>query len=292
MTLECALSGDPVPILEGLMRGHVSGLPAEYLVDYQPIPPPADWMALVRQGKRPIQFEWRTPLRRVLVEQSMVLFTFEEMPRQVQPVIELLAALPFEIASFATIHPSWRGGSNPYYAPAFGDGHLPHGWACAFRGRGHDRLVSPRWLPAGPWQLHRDEDMSFVQFHDLALDAEAALAVARPAHARMGITPEGGFIARPHLYEHDLSGYYRPEQRLIKVLVSRRDVSSQEMLDASAAVHEQAFGPARPIESVAFVFMEEDRARRHLRELWLHGLQCHAIIKGTETRLDGRDEPG
>ena len=33
-----------------------------------------------------------------------------------------------------------------YEKTSFGEGHLPHGWASAFKGKGHDRLVSRRWL--------------------------------------------------------------------------------------------------------------------------------------------------
>jgi hypothetical protein len=292
MPLETALSGDAVALVEALACGpYFVGPPDECSAEYERAAIPPDWTSLLRAGKWPLQLEWHGARRRLLIEPALVTVAFGEVPRRVDAVTELLATLPFEIASFATIHPSWRAGDGAYLAPSFGDGHLPHGWACAFRGRGHDRLVSRRWLPAGPWRLHEQGDMSFVQFHDLDLDAASALAQARPGHARMGITPEGGFIYTDYVYEHDLAGHYRPAQRMLKILVSRRDVSRTEMLDACAARFEQALGPERPIDDVAFVFIEEARARRHLRELWLRGLRCHAMIKGVETRLDGPEEP-
>ena len=46
------------------------------------------------------------------------------------------------------------------------------------------------------------------------------------------------------------------------------------------------FGPDQPIESVAYVFISEADARRHLHELWLRELECWAFADGKEIRLD------
>src|SRR5690606_11851077 len=76
-----------------------------------------------------------------------------------------IVPLNFELFTAGTVHLiEWD--DLAYVAPSFADMHYPHGWACAFKGPGHDRLVSRRWLEHGPWRLIRDNenDVSFVQF--------------------------------------------------------------------------------------------------------------------------------
>src|SRR5262245_38577060 len=148
--------------------------------------------------------------------------------------------------------------------PGFSDLHFPLGWACAFRGEGHDRLVSRRWLEFGPWRLLRgDNDVSFVQFHDLDADPDIAFAQARLRHERMGITATGGLIQSEYVYTQPIDGLYAPEECRLRILVHGREVSQLEMLDACAARHYQALGPGRPLKSIAYVFADEGEARFH-----------------------------
>ena len=213
-------------------------------------------------------------------------------PRDPAAVLDLLSGVPFELASFGTLHPEWRAGAEPYYAPSFGDQHFPHGWGCAFRGEGHARLVSRRWLEYGPWRLHRaPDDLSLVQFHELDADAATALEQARPGHRRMGITDEGGFLQSGYLFAHEVRGVYEPAEQLLKVVVHGRTVPQREMLDACALRHYRTLGPERPVEQVAYVFVEERNARAHLHELWLRELECRALVDGLEIRLDEDPAP-
>ncbi|MFF0776571.1 hypothetical protein ACFYUK_47365 [Nonomuraea wenchangensis] len=70
-------------------------------------------------------------------------------------MLRSLAGTPFRPASFAGVHREWGDRAEPYRARSFGGGHYPHGWACAFRSKGHLTLVSRRWLEHGPWRLLR-----------------------------------------------------------------------------------------------------------------------------------------
>src|SRR5690606_34932321 len=136
---------------------------------------------------------------------------------------ELMVAA-FELAVVQTwFRWEWPEG---YVAPSFADMHYPHGWACAFKGPGHDRLVSRRWLAYGPWRLIRDDehDVSFVQFHDLDADAKTALEQAKPGHQRMGISNEGGFIQSRYVYETDFDGNYLSEDHVLEIVVHGREV--------------------------------------------------------------------
>src|SRR6185436_9555656 len=120
------------------------------------------------------------------------------------------------ICSTASLYPEWADGSpgDPYRAPNFAELHFGHGWACAFRGEGHDRLVSRRWLDFGPWKLRRGaNDTSLVQFHALGVDAATALEQARIGHERMGISDSGGFIQARYVYAFELRGIYDKARR-------------------------------------------------------------------------------
>ncbi|MFI1566259.1 hypothetical protein ACH4ZX_24925 [Streptomyces sp. NPDC020490] len=48
----------------------------------------------------------------------------------------------------------------------------------------------------------------------------------------------------------------------------------------------QALGPDRPVERVAYVFMDAEAAHAHLHALWLRELECWTIEQGDEIRLD------
>ena len=96
-----------------------------------------------------------------------------QLPDAFATIVEGLAwieALPFEVCSIGSIYPDeWI----KLDGIGFGNMHSSHGWACAFRGKGHDRLVSRRWLDFGPWRvIRRPGDLTLVQFHDLDVDAE------------------------------------------------------------------------------------------------------------------------
>lgn len=213
-----------------------------------------------------------------------------KMDPQMSPVFACLEALPFTVAVIASLHPQWR--RLGYKAPSLGGGLPPHGWLCAFRGPGHDRLVSRRWLEYGPWRLHhRPEDLSIVEFHDPAADAETALAQAKPGHRRMGITSEGGYIQPNFVYTCPPRGYYDPATGLLKVVVHGRPLTRRELLEACALRIETRQVEPGPVRNVAYVFMEEDEAQDNLHELWLRALECRAIRLGNEVRLDEEHQP-
>ena len=204
-------------------------------------------------------------------------------------VMELLVPLPFELAVFVAIDDAWWPSYTP---PGFGDLHALHGWGCAFRGAGHDRLVSRRWLEHGPWRLARGpEDLSLVQFHDFAADEATALAQAKVGHARMGISRQGGFLQEPFVFAHDIQGLYVAEEKKLVISAADRDVSESEMLDACAARRLRRNDPEAPIERIAYLWTDEAVARRHVDALWLRELECWALVDGRRVRLDGAEGP-
>lgn len=268
--------------------------PSSLSVDRQPREPSPDWVERWVAGcETSVVAYWGEGLGVHLVyHRDRIVYASFPFERDAESVLALLSEIPFEIASFRTLHPEWLATDPPHLAPSFGRLHIPHGWACAFKAGGHDQLVSRRWLDYGPWRVLRGgDDLSLVQFHDLDADAAAALAQAAPAHARMGITDTGGFIQSDYVYLYGLEGLYDAATRLLKVVVHGREVSQRELLDACAARRYRALGPARPLDNIAYVFLEESNALSHLHELWLRELQCLTIREGLEVRLDAEYDP-
>jgi hypothetical protein len=266
------------------------GVPGEIYVDDAPWRDAPDLETMLGSAQRVLNLRWASNGGGLGYDaRGLVRCHWPDAKFSIAEFRTLLQHLPFRWMSAATMSSVWGPGGQPhdYLGPGFGEGHYDHGWACAFKGDGHDQLVSRRWLDYGPWRLIRgDNDVSLVQFHDLEADDLVALEQAKPGHQCMGISPEGGFIEPlPFPWKFpDLRKLYDPGARVLTVVVHGRTVSGREMLEACALRRYQALEV--PVDNVAFVFLEERAAREHLHALWLRGLECRAIIAGREVRLD------
>lgn len=297
-TLKLGLTGpDPVALFRRTQEALLpdAGPPSSLLVGSKKRKVTPDWLERWSDGLQSFlvaEWEGRGWLR--LDPGEIVKTKLNGFDLDPRGLLALLADLPFTICSAAPLHEEWYGAlRGEYEALTLGDLHWPHGWGCLFRGEGHDRLVSRRWLDYGPWRLLRGaNDTSLVQFHDLDLDAAAALAQARPAHERMGYSDVGGYIQNNFTYSHDLKGlYYAAERKMIAAVPYGERVTQRQMLDACAARFYQALGAERPLDNVVYTFVDDDVAREHLHELWLRGLECRAFVKGVEGRLDDTYRP-
>jgi hypothetical protein len=286
-TLFLSLSGpDPTALARGLQR--LGWLPAELLtlnVDYKKKKPGIHWFN-----------EWAEKADKLtattdeghslVVDRKAGLVTLRRPDVEIDGnLFEALMAVPFELAVIGQVHVEWW--DEDYPAFSFSDGHVQHGWACAFRGAGHERLVSGRWLDFGPWRKHVLGDAGWIEFHDLAADAKTALQQALPGWERMGISDTGGFIQTGFIYKDDVGGVYDAETRKLKVIVpASGQVSQRKMLEMAAVRRDPRIQREKPIERIAFIFVDEANARRHLHELWLREHECWAIVEGQELRLD------
>ena len=210
-------------------------------------------------------------------------------------VIEIFSPLPWTVANFYDIFSSYEDSEwDEYIAPGFIDGHGGHGWACAFKGEGHNHLVSRRWLEYHPWHLIRDEenDISFVQFHDLDADPATALEQAKPGHRAMSMYGVGGYIGKTHPFSNDLRGVYLPDERNLRVVIpARKEITYSEMSDYCAARHFQAFSEGE-IDLLSFVFIEGKEAQPYIKDLWLREIEVSGFTpKGKEIRLDEDYQP-
>jgi hypothetical protein len=207
----------------------------------------------------------------------------------VDEALRWIERLPFEVCSLGTVFPEeWvQLEVEPF---GFGRGHYAHGWACAFRGRGHDRLVSRRWLEFGPWRvLRRPGDLTLVQFHDLNVDAATAALQARAGHERMGISDTGGYLQVPYPYSGNVEGLYVTEQRTLEITVAPgTSIEQVQMQDACAVRYQHRIlqPTEKRIDQIAYVFFDEEEARAHLHELWLRELEVWLVDGEGKRRLD------
>jgi MoxR domain in the MoxR-vWA-beta-propeller ternary systems len=162
-----------------------------------------------------------------------------------------------------------------------------------FRGKGHERLVSRRWLEHGPWLVRRIEnDTTCIQFHDADADVETAWAQTARAHDRMGISHIGGYLQHDYVFHSTIGGLYKAADRTLTIVRSGEPLEQVEMLDLCALRAQMRAGAKPPIDRVRVLFMEERDARRYLHELWLRELECWCIdAQGREVRLDDGYQP-
>jgi hypothetical protein len=225
---------------------------------------------------------------RIKFDSNLVLsVTLENFDSIKSDLLDVFKKIKFEVITVGGVYIEWDAIDSETYG--FGDGHGVLGMGCAFRGNGHTRVVSRRALEYGPWLVKRDEDLdvTYIQFHDLDADAQTALEQALPGHALMADPYEGIFIQTGYqILDESFRPLYEADTKTIKIIVHGREVTKAEMLDACATRRWQLLGEDKPVERAAFIFITEDEARDNLHELWLRELECWAIIKGVETRLD------
>ncbi len=249
------------------------------------VKPTANWASNLDNGMGTLRASWGDLMQThfTYMPPYVVSARIPDVPAEPAAVIDLIAGFPFEVAAFGVLHKSWL---DSYTPPGFSEMHALLGWACAFCGNGHDRLVSRRWLDFGPWRLIRSAgDVSFVQFHDLAADAETALRQAKSGQERMGISETGGYLQDNYIYRSDVRGLYLADERKLVIAAADR-VSQLEMRDACAVRRARRSDPKEPIGRIAYMFISEDLARQHLHELWLRELECWALVAGQKVRLD------
>jgi hypothetical protein len=211
----------------------------------------------------------------------------------VEALLAVIARLPCTLVAVGPLHRDWLSGELKLPNKLFGFAHHPYASFAAFKGAGHARLVSRRWVDhGGPWLAHHGaNDTSLLQLHDLAADSRTANAQVRRAQERLGPGDTGGYIHPGFKRTLKLDVQYSGRDRKASIVVAKREVSQLEMLEAATLRGSNALGADSPIDAVAFVYIDEPQARRDLHELWLRGLECWTYIDGRETRIDEGYQP-
>jgi len=276
-----------------------AGLPARARIGHNKVTP-ENWLSIQTAPVWGIAL-WDIPDKQLGIRPKSDLVSLEipDFFERLTEVVERISLLPFYLAALG---PLWRDAWDleTYQRWGFGRSIIDHGWGCAFRGVGHDRLVSRRWLDFGPWRvIRRPHDTTFIQFHDLAItDPAEAYAQAKVGHERMGISPSGGYIAWH--YENLLkgadavSGLYQPATRTLEIVVGPGNEVKQGQMICQCArrLHHRIKQPINDrIDHVAYVFMDRGDAQAHLHELWLRELQCWYVDERGKHRLDADYHP-
>lgn len=258
----------------------------------------ADWKSHVRAATDQCLVVWQAPETQIsyLPRSELLSFSYSDAFTRPLEAIEVMESLALGVVALGTVFlDEWDAAD--YRRWGFGRSMIDHGWGCAFRGKGHDRLVSRRWLDFGPWRvIRRPNDTTFIQFHDLALtDPAEAYEQAQVGHQRMGVDPIGGYIQSIALdVISEVKGVYRADDRILDIVVAPGiEVRQQDMRVACGLrLHHRLTKPVvEPIDHIAYVFIDKADAQAHLHELWLRELECWYVDERGKHRLDADYHP-
>jgi hypothetical protein len=296
ITLNMSLESDNlIQTLEELYGLEIfSGFPAEelWVDDRKQKKISTSWIEkYAKNVKRNVWVDWGNPHKQKLVyrKNHILGVRIKNFFENFEQVLEFILPLLWDVVAIGSVHEQWHYDEISYKSLGFANLHASLGAGCAFKGKGHQRVVSRRYLDYGPWHVLRDEanDITLIQFHDLNVDALTALEQAKPGHKLMGDPYEGGFIQRDYqILNDDFSGLYSPSEKMLRFIINDRPITRAELLDACATRLWQLLGQDKPIERVGYVFIHESEARQNLHELWLREIECWTYLDGVETRID------
>jgi hypothetical protein len=271
-----------------------STLPAEVCVDDTDQLRDPSWPSSILSAQIHGRAYWQDREQQIgyRPKSDLVVFSIPNGFATLDEALAIIEPMPFEVCILgAVFFDEWIKAD--YQRWGIGRSHIDHGWACAFRGAGHDRLVSRRWLDFGPWRvIRRSNDTTFIQFHDLAIaDQAEAYEQAKAGHERMGNSKIGGYIAwyLDALIRSAGKGLYTEATKLLEVVVPPGGVIDQGAMlgNAGLRLHHRLTRPSKdPIERIAYIFLDEADARAHLHELWLRELECWLVDGSGKRRLD------
>lgn len=285
-------------------------LPLDVSVDYEEITFGKDWLreAFGRGSGLPVSASWLGQYGEqytgpILNVERWGLVSWRIRDEEIPPIDSVFAfitGLPIEILVIGPLFEDrvsnappgeWDGDRKP--SVGLSEGHRKHGLGVMFRGKGHERLVSRRWLEYGPWLVRRmEDDTTWIQFHDATADAETAWAQAARAHERMGISDVGGYLQHDYVFESSISGLYKQADRTLTISRSSVPLTQVEMLDLCAYRAQMRDDAKQPVDRIRVLFWDERDARRHLHELWLRELECWYVdAQGREVRADEGYQP-
>lgn len=260
-------------------------IPMDVAVDDDEHEPSEDW--LDRWGSSANEFlqaNWWGPRAWLIWQRDGFVKCAMNPPPYAFFMMELLQRLDFEEAFFGSIH-DWTKAKRPYTGPHMTP-HYPLGLACAFKGIGHERLVSRRFIKHGLWRLmHGAGDLTIIQFHDFYAEPETALAQARRGHERI----QAGYLDDFRRLPDNLEGTYIASERLWRIEVLDDEPEEEELFDAVLMKRCQPLGADKPIERVAYFFPDSEVAAEHVQQLWLREIECWTMIDGRETLIGDSD---
>jgi len=293
ITFICA---DHIALLRSLIQmGFVSAEPPNRVGIHGTRLPavPADWVAVDFHGKT-FKADWPDGSYVHVNDRDLVSISTRNFQLDVLEVIAPLSNVDFHAANVASIR-WWDNPKGPAYkAPRGTVGTLPLGFAVAYRGKGHDRAMSRRWLDRGPWRvLLGANDTTLLQFHDESADVVTSLEQAKPCHAQMSDRAQAPLPLRDAYAAGavPVQGTYLALERKYRISVAGRKVSRLEMREVVAARYYQLLGSDRPVDNVMYSFMDKAELDEALPDLWLYGLEARYRDAAGPHRMDDKYVP-
>ena len=275
--------------------------PDRWEANYRPLPIDETWVERTPFDAY-CHAEWGDHLERIIFTGKNSDFLVARKDTELTPAIalDLLRTVPFETAVAPSPHKyTWTDDparqSDPLYIPrsGWGFGHGPHGWACFLRGRGHEQVVSRRYLHHGPWRtVHLpQEDLTLVQFHDLDADVHTAIEQASIGHLLMGYSPVGGiFFHRGDAHPlPELTGNYSRRTKTFFYMMLDKRISPKLASDLGWLRLHNRDGRGeigKPVENIRLVYWDEEKALEDLEIAWRCEFEVACMIEGKEVRLD------
>jgi hypothetical protein len=255
---------------------------------------PDDWIEQLQLAGRTYTVYWPEDSSAYVAGPDLVVISSGAYALDADRLTGQLANVEFDAGSFHSIH-GWSDPAGPgYKAPDSTIGRAPLGFGLAFRGGGHGRVMSRRWLDRGPWRVLRTpNDTTFVQFHDLDADVSISAAQARPGHMiashvdQEPLPLRGAYLPGPVA----LRGTYVLPDRQLVVSVVGRTISRCEMRDAVAARFYQLLGTDQPLDNVVYSFLDKTELDQALPDLWLYGHEARLRDGTGWHRMDNKYTP-
>jgi hypothetical protein len=265
-------------------------LPEELQVDYDECEVKALTPEVIGQSaetcKEQLIANWYEPLESQISLQKpdAVKLLQQSPPTSLESLHDQLKDLPFDVCIGGTLFSQWLRDDFQHTSLVL-PGQYPLGWLLVLKGDGHKYLVSKRWLEYVPAKIIEKGDMTYIQCHELSVDSATALEQAMPVWHLLSTSPEGGFLPKNLQPEFERNSQYNSADGSISITVIGRDPSLRELQEACVARNFRGLADGRPIKKIIYVFMEADRAKKHVHALWLREIDCHTFIEGKEVNL-------
>jgi hypothetical protein len=291
------LGSDPQVLVEALVETKFAGegVPSQLMRLATDLPVESWWAELARlPDDLDICWDGPGPPGEIsITSNGVVCAQREHVELEPESLVELLEKLPFDTAVVGNRFVDWEDEDvlGEYLGPTLAAGHYPLGLAMALKSDGYGRLVSLQWLDYGPWCLVNRGELALIFFHEVNANAAEALEQARLGHQAMGPGPDGGWVHPNFQFSGELSGLYDAEDHEYVWVLAGRDPEPWELLEHCAVRIQQALGPDKPVERVAVVMPEEDRARRWVHQMWLRDIDLRTFVGGREISLTAGYEP-
>lgn len=276
--------------LSELVAQYLGGLPYAIQLDGDEIGGQSISALLVNRAQYHFIANWEIPCAAQLsVEKpdTLRLNRQFEMP-DIEQLLVWLNGLPFDVCIGGSLFADWEAKES---GGVLFPGQYPLGWMMAFKGAGYKYLFSSRWIDQAPVKVHRKDDVTLIQFHDLHASSAAALAQAKPGWELFNRSAVSGFLGGYSYKKVRFDGQYNPDDGGLYVTVFGREPDADELKEACYCRNFMQMQDGRSVNKIVYLFFDAVTAQKWLPELWIRGIECRTFIEGKEVILSDNYAP-